>query len=152
MYLRREFFNDFDRMLDRVFRNVAPANETPEGGNVARLVPAVESYTADDRIVLRAEMPGVAKDAVEVDVDDGVLTIRGEKRQEREDESRDLLVRETRYGRFERRFTLPEGVDAGTVTASMNDGVLEVSVPLPKKPAPRQIPVQTGSSEKTKAA
>ena len=88
-----------------------------------------EEFVAEGRFVLRAELPGIDPDKdVEVTVTDGVLRIQAHRREEHKDRHRSEFF----YGELARTVTLPKGVDEGAVTASYRDGILEVSVPLPK--------------------
>jgi HSP20 family protein len=98
--------------------------------------PRVETFVKDDALRVRADLPGVDPKAVEVSVEDDVLTIAGERKTEHED----AAYREVRYGRFERRLRVPEGVDPQAITATYKNGVLELAVPLPK-PASRKVTI-----------
>lgn len=93
--------------------------------------PSVEVVESDDQIELTAEMPGLTRDDVRIEVDDDVLRIHGEKREEFEEEERDGKVRvsERRYGAFSRSFGLPGSVDADAIEAEMKNGVLTVRLP-----------------------
>jgi HSP20 family protein len=95
--------------------------------------PAVEVLEKGDKLVVRAEIPGVAKDDVSIDVSDDVLTIQGERRQESEDRGEGFYRSERSYGRFLRTIPLPEGTDPEKAEARFNDGVLEVTLPAPKR-------------------
>jgi HSP20 family protein len=95
--------------------------------------PQIETFRRGDELVIRADVPGVRKEDLHVEVDDGVLTLSGERRSENE-ENRDGYYRSERsYGQFERAIALPEGVEADQCKASFNDGVLEVTLPAPKE-------------------
>lgn len=102
-------------------------------GNRTSWMPQVEQFRRGDRIVVRADLPGMKKDDVHVEVEDGVLTIHGERRDEREEERDGVYRSECRYGQFHRAIPLPNGVDADRCEASYRDGVLEVSIPAPKQ-------------------
>lgn len=95
--------------------------------------PTIDVYKENSDLKVRAEVPGidVMKD-VEVEIEDGILTIKGEKRTAKEIEEDHRYVRESRYGSFERSIMLPEGVDPKSVTAHSGNGVLTITVPLPK--------------------
>jgi HSP20 family protein len=134
--------------LDRVFRAFgiprlgavfAPAREfeevlarTPALSQAARWSPQIEVLERDGNLVVRADLPGVKRDDVEVNVDDDVLTIRGERRQEHREAEGGYRRTERSYGTFFRQIALPEGVDPDQVQASYQDGVLEVVVPSPR--------------------
>jgi HSP20 family protein len=95
--------------------------------------PQVETLRRGDKIVVRADIPGVQKDDVHVDVENDVLTITGERRDEQEEERDGFYRSERSYGQFYRAIPLPEGVDPEKCEASFKDGVLEVSLPAPKQ-------------------
>ena len=95
--------------------------------------PQIETFRRGDQLVIRADVPGVRKEDLHVEVDDGVLTLSGERRSESE-ENRDGYYRSERsYGQFQRSIALPEGISADQCQASFNDGVLEVTLPAPKE-------------------
>lgn len=104
------------------------------GGDIgtALWAPPVEVLERGDKILVRAELPGVSKDDVNVSVADDVLTIEGERRQEHEDRGEGFYRSERSYGRFFRSIPLPEGADADKADASFKDGILEITVPAPK--------------------
>lgn len=95
--------------------------------------PAVEVFEKGDTLVVRAELPGVSKDDVSVDIADDVLRIEGERRQESEDRGEGFYRSERSYGRFMRAIPLPEGVDGDNADARFQDGVLEITLPAPKR-------------------
>lgn len=92
--------------------------------------PAMEVIERPDAIVVRADLPGLAADDIEVTVQDNVLTISGERRQESREENEGVVRSEVTYGSFARSIVLPDGADPENVKATFRDGVLEVSVPL----------------------
>ena len=126
---------DFDRVVDRFFTgSAAPVNAW---------MPRVDVRETEEDIVVSAELPGMTKDDVQVTVENGVLTISGEKKQEREEKKEGgYHVTERCYGKFERAFALPRSVDQENVKAKFENGVLDVT--LAKIPAakPRLIPVK----------
>ena len=85
------------------------------------------------RLVVRADLPGVNKDDVHVEVENGVLTISGERRNERNEERDGFYRSERSYGQFFRAIPLPDGVRADQCEAKFNEGVLEISLPIPKQ-------------------
>lgn len=100
--------------------------------------PPLEILERDKELVVRAELPGISKEDVTVEVDDNVLTISGERRHD-EEESREGYYRsERRYGAFSRSIPLPEGVDAKQCQATFRDGVLEITMPKPESESSRQ--------------
>ncbi len=96
--------------------------------------PQVEVFERDGQLIVHADLPGLTKDDVKVDVHDNVLTIQGERRQEHKEERPEGYYRSERnYGSFYRSIPLPEGVDGEQAKASFRDGVLEISLPMPPK-------------------
>lgn len=95
--------------------------------------PAVEVLEKGDKLLVRAEIPGVSKDDVSIDLTDDLLTIQGERRQESEDRGEGYYRSERSYGRFVRSIPLPEGVDTDKADARFRDGVLEITLPAPKR-------------------
>ena len=105
--------------------------------------PAIDVVGDADKVTLKAELPGMSKDDVEVYLDNGVLTISGEKKQCKCDESTERYYNECRYGRFTRQVRLPEGLDAEKIDAQFADGVLTVTVPKSEKIKPRRIELKS---------
>lgn len=91
--------------------------------------PAVDVSESDGSLVVKAELPGMSKDDVEIDLSGNVLTLRGEKKQEEEREEGEMHVWERSYGSFRRSFTLPCAVAEGGIRAEFKDGVLTVTLP-----------------------
>ena len=143
----RWFEGMFDRAFEDVFatRPVARAGVEREGW-----VPRVDIRETGDAIVLEAEIPGADRDALKLEVKDGVLTVSGEKRREHTEESEGVFRAERTYGAFSRKFSLPEEVDGDKIEAAYKDGVLTIT--LPKKPevAPKRIAVKTDSAGEAK--
>ena len=103
--------------------------------------PAVDIFEDGDSIVVKAEIPGMSKDNITVDVKDRVLTLKGERSADNEVKEDNYFRRERTYGRFERAFTLPADVKADDIKAEYTDGVLKVIVPKPEVSKPKQITV-----------
>ncbi len=123
---RRDVGSLLDSDVDRLF-NFALGN----GPSYTGLSPAVDVRETADDFLVTAELPGLSRDDVDVSVENGVLSISGEKREETEEGSaegnRHLIER--RYGKFHRNFSLPRSVDAGKVEARFEDGVLYITLP-----------------------
>ncbi|MBW2067221.1 MAG: Hsp20/alpha crystallin family protein [Deltaproteobacteria bacterium] len=103
--------------------------------------PAVDIYDDDDKMVIKAELPGVDKKDIEVDLKDRVLTIKGERSQESETKEENYYRRERAYGKFQRSFTLPGDYDPDKVKAEYKDGVLHVEIPKLEEVKPKKITV-----------
>ncbi|MBN8888237.1 MAG: Hsp20/alpha crystallin family protein [Rudaea sp.] len=103
--------------------------------------PRVDVREEDARYVIFADIPGVDSKDIEISMDKGVLTIKGERKSESASENGKLTRVERRYGAFERSFVLPDSADADAITASGKNGVLEVAIPKKAQAAPRKIAV-----------
>ncbi|TFH15195.1 MAG: Hsp20/alpha crystallin family protein [Lentisphaerales bacterium] len=91
--------------------------------------PNVDVYEENGELVVRADVPGFKKDQVEIHVDDGILSVSGEKKDEKEEKGKNFYRTERSYGRFERRFELPAGTPEDKIKASLEEGVLTVRLP-----------------------
>jgi HSP20 family protein len=103
--------------------------------------PAVDMFDNDDKIVIKAELPGMKKNDFSLDVKDRVLTLSGERNYDNEVKEENYYRRERTYGRFKRAFHLPADVDADNIKADFKDGVLKVEIPKPEAQKPKQITV-----------
>ncbi len=104
--------------------------------------PAIESFIDTDRLMVRADLPGVDPKDVEITVERNVLTIRGSRVCASEEEGRDFVHREIHYGNFERAISIPKGVRKEDISAAYRNGVLELTVLLGKAMEVRRVPVQ----------
>ena len=95
--------------------------------------PSADAYVKDNKLYIRAELPGVKTEDLSVHLDDGVLTIRGERKDEQENRDAQYWFTERFSGSFERRFAVPDTVQAEQIEAEYKDGVLEITVPLPEQ-------------------
>ena len=126
----REFYDmqsEMYRMFKDMFGNLAPEPRR-QLNSVAQWVPAIDVVTEDGDIVVRAELPGMTQEDVDVTFNNGLLTISGERKTEEQKEGSDYYVRERRYGSFRRSLALPEGTDESKIHARYENGVLEVTV------------------------
>jgi len=103
--------------------------------------PAVDMFEKDDQVVIKAELPGLDKNDISLDLQNGVLTLKGERKYENEVKEENYYRREMSCGKFIRSFTLPADVDADKIKAEFQKGLLTVEVPKPEEPKPKQIPV-----------
>jgi HSP20 family protein len=139
---RWEPFRDFVTLQDRLSRLLNdPLARYPVTEGPGAWLPPVDIFEEADRVVLRAEIPGVGKDDIDVKVENGTITIRGEKKQEKQVDSENAYRLERFYGVFSRSFVLPTTIDPGTIKATYKDGVLEVVVPKAEEAKPRKIQV-----------
>ena len=135
--LHRDFLNEFNRLFDR-------ANGSDESSSaVAEWAPSVDIEEHADKYVLHADVPGVDPSAIEITLEKGVLTLAGSREKAVEQNGVDSRRIERATGRFLRRFTLPESVDAENVKASGKHGVLEIVIPKREAAKPRKITVNS---------
>ncbi len=107
-------------------------------------IPPVDVYEKPDKYIVKAELPGVKEDDLDISVSEDVLTIKGERRYERDQEEEDLYRRERAYGYFKRNVNLPSAVDEEKVEANLDSGVLQVLLPKTEETKARKIPVSSG--------
>src|ERR687891_2480794 len=110
-----------------------------------RWIPAMDLAETDEHLVLRADLPGMSEDDVEIEIKHNVLTVSGERKSDHEEKGEGFHRVERAFGRFSRSLSLPDGVDAGKVDASFADGVLEVRVPKPEQSKPTRVQIGKGS-------
>jgi HSP20 family protein len=103
--------------------------------------PAVDLYEKDDHYMIKAELPGVDKNDIKIDLKDRLLTLSGERSYDNEVKEENYYRRERSYGRFQRAFTLPADVDSDKIKAEFKDGVLEIAVPKPEEKKAKQVTV-----------
>ena len=129
------------REIDRLFDDTFGGNG---GRQAASWSPAVDVQESQNELLLAFEIPGMTPDQVEVTTDNGVLTVRGEKREERkEGDERQFHLVERSYGAFSRSFQLPKNLDESKIDASFENGVLTVRIPKAALPQPKRIQVNT---------
>ena len=136
---------EMNRLFDTLFDAPAPANGGANG--VRRWIPAMDLVETEDDFILRADLPGLSEGDVNVELDDNVLTVSGERKAEHEERKEGYYRVERASGSFSRSLTLPEGVDADAVTASFDKGVLEVHVPKPAQRKPCKVTISVGAAE-----
>jgi HSP20 family protein len=150
--MMRRMMEDMDRLFEdfgfggalggRSGGMLAPFRESGMG---SVFTPAIEVLEREGKLLVRADLPGLKKEDVRVNVDDDGLLIEGERRSEHEERREGYLHSERSYGSFQRRIPLPRGVDVSTCDASFDDGVLEVKIDLPKE-SRRKIDVRSRES------
>ena len=136
--------------MNRLFNTVFDAPATPgNGGTMRRWVPAMDLLETADHFVLRADLPGMTQDDVKIELEDSTLTVSGERKSEHEDKQEGYYRVERAFGSFSRSLTLPKGINADAVTASFDNGVLEIRVPKPEERKPRRISIAVGDQPAT---
>ena len=138
---------EMNRLFNTVFDTPAPAGN----GGLRRWLPAMDLVESGDHFVLRADLPGLSEEDVNIEVEDRVLTISGERKAEHEANKDGFHRVERAFGAFSRSLTLPEGIDADAVDASFDRGVLEVRIPKPEERKPRKITIGAGAPKTLEA-
>ena len=135
-------YNQLQNEINRLFESrVGPAGEDSSTVVTSHWMPAVDIREETDRFVLYADVPGVDPKDIEVTMENGVLTIRGERKLESEEEREGYKRTERARGTFYRRFSLPDSADPERVSARGKNGVLEVTIPKHERVQPRKISV-----------
>ncbi|MBS0380532.1 MAG: Hsp20/alpha crystallin family protein [Proteobacteria bacterium] len=143
--IRWDPFGDVDTLFNRVISGRYWPRGAQEGdGKKLQWAPFADISETEKEYVIRAELPAVDKDDVEVTLDSGIITIKGERKQHKEDKTERFHRIESFYGSFERSFTIPENVDSDAIKCDSKDGVLTVHIPKTEvsKQKPKQIAVQ----------
>ena len=138
---------EMNRLFNTFFEAPAPAGQGNGGGSARRWVPAMDLVEAEDHFVLRADLPGLGEDDVQIEVEDDVLTVSGERKAEHAGRSEGFYRVERAFGSFRRSLTLPDGVDAEAVEAGFHNGVLEIRIPKPAERKPRRVAIRVGGGE-----
>lgn len=144
--IKWEPFRDVDDVFDRFFAETLRRWPRPSAEGRAALdwAPAADVSETEGEYLIKADLPEVSKDNVSITVQDGVLTLSGERRQEKREDNEKLHRVERAYGSFARRFALPENADEQAIRAESRDGVILIRIPKHKvvQPQPRQIEIQ----------
>lgn len=129
--------------MNRVFDNFfGTPRRVEKDDRVLYWTPRVDVEEADDQFVVTAELPGLNKDDVKIEVKDRMLTFTGEKKTENDKKDRNIHLYERTYGKFCRTFTLPDNVDVDKIEAGFKDGILHIDIPKTEETKPRQVEVQ----------
>jgi HSP20 family protein len=131
---------EMNRLFDGFFGNDARER-------TRRWVPAMDLVETKDDLVLRADLPGMSEDDISLEIKDGVLNVSGERQFEHKDETEGFYRFERGFGSFSRSLSLPQGVNADSVKASFDKGVLEVRIPKPEERKPHRVAIGNGSLE-----
>jgi len=137
--------NEMNRLFSTFFDAPTPTNA---GATLRRWIPAMDLVETEDDFVLKADLPGLSESDVNIELEDNVLTISGERKAEHEQRKEGYYRVERSFGSFARSLTLPEGVDPDKVRASFDRGVLEVRIPKPEERKPRKVTISAGGAEK----
>ena len=131
----------FSQDVNRLFNTLFDAGES----GAERWVPAMDLVEGDDHFLLKADLPGLGEDDVNIEIQDNTLTVSGERKAEHETRERGWYRVERSFGRFSRSLTLPEGVKPDAVSAEFDKGVLSVRIPKPEERKPRRVAINAGA-------
>jgi len=140
------YFNELERYFDRFFRHPfslmnRPSRSWGDFPGFRDLSPSVDIFEEKGNMVVKAELPGISKEDLNVSITEDSLTISGEKKQEEKIEKKDYHRVERSYGSFSRNFRLPDNVDGSKAKASFKDGVLEIRIPKTKETKAKKIQI-----------
>ena len=135
--------NEMSRLANSVFESAGGTN----GGRDRTWLPAVDVWETDTELVYALDLPGVAQEAVSVELDEGALTVSATRERATEVDGERVYRTERRFGSFSRTLAVPQGVDESHVRADLHDGVLEIHVAKPEQPTPKRIAIGGSSSE-----
>ena len=131
-------YNRINGMFDDPFFSL---DRLADQENLGLWNPAVDLYEKDDHFIIKAELPGINKDDIKVDLKDRVLTLSGERSFDNEVKEENYYRRERSYGKFQRAFTLPADVASEKIKAEFKDGVLQIEVPKPQDKKAKQVTI-----------
>lgn len=135
---------DMRSELDEMFEDFFNWGKSGEELSTMKWSPSVDISENDESIVINAEIPGMNKEDINVSVKNDTLTIKGEKKKEREEEDENYHVVERSYGRFQRSFTLPDNVKSDEINANYKDGVLNITIPKTEEATSKEVKVNIG--------
>jgi len=138
----RRFGWPLGSLFENLLAEIEGDTRLPEGYVEGRFIPAIDISESEDAVTLTAEAPGMSKDDLEVNVDNGVLTLCGEKKEEETQEGANFHRVERRYGRFERHIQLPQSVEQSKIEATYTDGVLKLTMPKTETAKARVIQIK----------
>ena len=142
----REFATLQDR-INRVFRDSYSGEGRDESLTTSSFAPAVDVYEDEHKVTLKIEVPGIDEKDIDVQVENNILTVHGERKIENEEKEENYRRVERQYGSFTRTFTLPPTVDTEKVSANYDKGVLKIELPKKAEAKPKQIKVNIGSQK-----
>lgn len=136
-------FGDLLSIHDRINRLFEDQffQDSEKGSSLASWYPTTDIFETKDEYVLKMEVPGLSKDDVKIELTDNTLTLKGERKEDKEIKKENYHRMESYCGTFCRSFTLPQNVDAKKIDANMRDGILELRIPKAEEKKPRSIPI-----------
>ncbi len=139
--VRWDPFRELMNVQGRLNQILADTANTGRDDAYGTWVPPVDIFERGEELVIRAELPGVNRDELEIQVEDGTLALSGERRREEQVEEQNAYRLERSYGKFSRSFRLPTTVDTSKISAQYKDGVLEIVLPKLEEAKPRKVKI-----------
>jgi HSP20 family protein len=137
----RDLLSIQDRM-NRLFEQTLSRSRAEEGITASTWSPAVDIYETPETIIMKADLPGLSREDIEIQIRDNTLTLRGERRFAKDVQQENYLRIERAYGAFQRNFTLPATVQQEKIRAIFRDGVLELTLPKAEEAKPKKIAIE----------
>ncbi len=131
--------------MGKIFGDLFASQESETSGESTSWMPTVDISETENSFEILTELPGVTESDVRISVTDNLLTIKGEKQQEKETDDKNYHRVERRYGSFQRSFTLPRNVEAADIKAGYKDGVLTLTIPKSEAAKPTEIPISANA-------
>lgn len=131
--------------MEDLFRQFSPAYSRalrPRNGDLVEWTPVADISETPAEYLIKAELPAVKKEDVKVTLENGIITISGERKQEKESKDENEIRVESFHGTFTRSFSLPDDIDARTIRAEAKDGVLKVHIPKTQTPKPKAVAIE----------
>jgi len=147
----RGFRSDIDRLFEDFFSPGGLATTGQGQGQTAFWAPAVDVSEDSDNFLVHAELPGLKPEDIDIELENNVLTLKGQRNFERKDEKQNYHFVERSYGSFYRSFSLPRNVDPNGIQANFEDGVLKISIPKTEQAKPRKVEIGAGTAQQPKA-
>lgn len=138
-------FREFDRMrrdMDRLWDSFLEGTPRRRGEERGEWLPSLDVSETKNELVVKAEVPGMDAKDIDISLSDGVLTIKGEKKQEKEEKEADYHLIERSYGAFTRSIQLPKEVQGGKINASYKDGILRITLPKSEEAKKKEIKIK----------
>ena len=148
--MRWDPYREVSSLQDRLNRAFGGRTERDDEMQLAAWAPPVDIAEEKDRILITAELPGFKENEIEIQTENGMLTLRGERKFEKETDGKSYHRVERSYGQFVRSFSLPNNVDREKIHATFANGLLEIELPKREDAKPRQIRVTAGSNDAPK--
>jgi HSP20 family protein len=139
--------NSLQSEMNRLFNTAFDSGAS--GPALQRWVPPMDLVESGDQFVLRADLPGMSEEDIQIELEDGTLTVSGERKAEHEQREEGFHRVERSFGTFSRSLTLPKGIDGDAVSASFDRGVLEIRIPKPEERKPRRISIAANGGQET---